>query len=117
MDFINTLLTAGLVEAPAAGLVDLWNNVLRYWITPIYVAAVAVFALVFMKNRSWTQIIGFVGIAAIVGVLIFAGGDLFGGKDKGITGAANKVAKDINTVVAPDAAGSAFDGISSGFVK
>jgi len=80
------------------GLNGFWNNILSNWITPIFIAMVAIFALFFIKDRAWMKLIGFVGIAAVVGVLVFAGGDLFGGKNKGLTGTAKKLADDINTV-------------------
>lgn len=95
---INLLLA---VLAPAAGLVDLWNNVLSNWITPLFFAAVAVFAIIFIKDRAWMKLIGFVGIAAIVGVLIFAGPALFGNQGA-LKKTAEKAAKQINTsVIAP----------------
>lgn len=75
LDFFNQL----MVSLPAAGgLSELWNTVLKDWIGPVFFAAVAVFAIVFIKDRAWMKLIGFVGIAAIVGVLVFAGEDLFG---------------------------------------
>lgn len=96
------------VGMPAAGLSELWNTVLSDWITPIYIAAVAVFAIMFLKDRAWMKLIGFVGIAAVVGVLVFAGGELFGSKDSGLTKVATDVAKEINTVNGPALLGSSF---------
>lgn len=90
-----------LTSILGAGLTELWSNILTNWITPLYVGAVAVFAFVFLKDRAWMKLIGFVGIAAVVGVLVFAGGDLFGKKDSGLTGVAGNIAKDINTIVSP----------------
>ena len=46
MEIFNTLQQM-TIEIPAAGLVDLWNNVLKGWLTPIYLAAVAIFAIFF----------------------------------------------------------------------
>lgn len=77
-----------------AGLETLYNDIISNWLGPLFFIAVAAFALMFIKDRAWMKLIGFVGIAAVVGVLIFAGGDLFG-KDKGFT----KVAKDAGTTV------------------
>lgn len=78
-----------------SGLRGIWSDIRDNWVQPLFVAAVAVFALVFVKDRAWTKLIAFVGIAAVVGVLIFAGEDLFGSKDAGLTkvgvGAANSV--------------------------
>lgn len=85
-------------EIFGTGLNRLWDNILKNWITPIFIAMVAIFALFFIKDRAWMKLIGFVGIAAIVGVLVFAGDDLFGGKNKGLTKTAKNLADDINTV-------------------
>lgn len=63
---------------PAAGLSELWTTILQGWIGPIFLAAIAVFAIVFLKDRAWMKLISFVGIAAIVAVLIYAGPALFG---------------------------------------
>lgn len=98
MDIVNYF---NLVELQAAGIADLWNNVLVNWITPLYVAAVAIFALMFLKDRAWMKLIGFVGIAAVVGVLVFAGSTMFGGEDTGLTKVAVDAAKEINTIVTP----------------
>lgn len=92
---INLLLT---VLAPAAGLQDLWNTVLNNWLTPLFFAAVAVFAIIFIKDRAWMKLIGFVGIAAIVGVLIFAGPAIFG-KNGNLTKVAQNASKQINTAI------------------
>lgn len=111
---MDTLLTV----IYGAGLSDLWNNVLADWIKPIYLAAVAVFAIVFLKDRAWMKLIGFVGIAAVVGVLVFAGESLFGGKDASLTKVAADKAGEINTVVSPLTLGSgtvSFTDTPSGF--
>lgn len=96
MDILNYL-----VEFQAAGISDLWTKILADWITPIYLAAVAVFAIIFLKDRAWMKLIGFVGIAAVVGVLVFAGKSLFGGESAGLTKVAVDAAKNINAVVGP----------------
>lgn len=81
------------------GLSGLWSTVLQNWITPLYIAAVAVFAIVFIKDRAWMKLISFVGIAAVVGVLVLAGAEIFGNKDSGLTGVAKNQAGQINSIV------------------
>lgn len=98
MDIFNHL---NLVEIQAAGLADLWDNLLGNWITYIYLGGVAFFAVIFLKDRAWMKLISFVGIAAIVGVLVFGGQALFGGQDKGLTKVAVDAANNINTITAP----------------
>lgn len=63
---------------PAAGLSELWTTILQGWVGPIFLAAIAIFAIVFLKDRAWMKLISFVGIAAVVAVLIYAGPVLFG---------------------------------------
>lgn len=96
MDILNHL-----VAFHAAGIDGLWTIILKDWITPIYLAAVAVFAIMFLKDRAWMKLIGFVGIAAVVGVLIFAGKALFGSADTGLTGVAKNAATQVNAIVGP----------------
>lgn len=62
----------------AAGLSGLWDSIRTNWLAPIFLAAVAIFSVIFLKNRQWTALISFVGIAIVVAVLIFAGSSLFG---------------------------------------
>lgn len=89
---LHTLLATVI---PAAGLSELWKSLLSGWVTPIFLAAVAIFAIFFIKDRRWTALISFIGIAAIVAVLIFAGPALFG--DNGaLTTVGEKTAKQIN---------------------
>lgn len=96
MDILNNL-----VGLHAAGIDGLWTNILANWITPLYLAAVAVFAFIFLKDRAWMKLIGFVGIAAVVGVLVFAGRALFGGENATLVKTAADAAKQVNTVVGP----------------
>lgn len=73
---MNTILST--IVLASGGLNDLWTTVLQGWIGPIFLAAIAVFAIIFLKDRAWMKLISFVGIAAVVAVLIYAGPTLFG---------------------------------------
>ena len=64
----------------AAGLTKLWDGILSNWITPIYLAAIAIGAFMFIRSQQLTKLIMFLVVAAIVGVLIFGGSVLFGNK-------------------------------------
>lgn len=97
----SILSSADLHYYLAAGLSDLQSKILTNWIGPLFILGVAVFALVFIKDRAWMKLIAFVGIAAVVGTLIFAGSELFGSKDKGLTKVAKDAANQVN-VVSPD---------------
>lgn len=76
------------------GLQGLWTQALTNWIGPIFIAAVAVFAIVFIKDRAWMKLIGFVGIAAVVGVLVWSGTAFFGSTGS-LTTVASNAAKTI----------------------
>lgn len=64
--------------ASTGGLNGLWGSILKNWISPIFLAIVAVSAFTFIRGQQWTKLIAFLGIAAVVGALIFFGSDLFG---------------------------------------
>lgn len=78
-----------------AGLSGLQDTIISDWLGPVFIVAVAAFAIVFIKDRAWMKLIGFVGIAAIVGVLIFAG-EAFFGEDGSLKGVAETAGKDID---------------------
>jgi hypothetical protein len=64
--------------AAAAGLSGIGNTLVQDWIGPVFLVAVAGFAIMFLRDRAWMKLFGFVAIAAIVGVLIYDGSALFG---------------------------------------
>lgn len=74
MDIINQLI---LIEANG-GLGRIFNTFIDDWLVWIYLGGVAVFSLVFLKDRAWMKLLGFVAIAAVVGLLMFAGESIFG---------------------------------------
>lgn len=81
------------------GLSDVWDTVRSNWLGPLFLGAVAFFALVFIKDKAFLKLLGFIGIAAIVGLLIFGGDTLFGdggNQDGALTGVADDFAQDIN---------------------
>ena len=66
------------MNVPFAGLSDLQDYIITSWLGPVFIVGVAAFAIIFIKDRAWMKLIGFVGIAAVVGVLVFGGQALFG---------------------------------------
>ena len=82
-----------------AGLNDLWKSVRDNWIQPVFLAAVAVGAFMFIKSQQITKLIMFLVVAAIVGVLIFFGDKLFGsdGALKNMFGSTAKKVGDDNS--------------------
>lgn len=92
LNMYSTIYAAG-----GGGLNSLWDTIKSDWLGPIYFAAIACFALVFIKDRAWMKLLTFIGVAAIVGVLIFMGEDFFGNNGQ-LTKAADKQGKNINTI-------------------
>lgn len=82
----------------AQGLSGFTTTVIDNWLGPVFILGIAAFAIMFIKNRQWTQLISFVGIAAVVGVLIFAGASFFG-KDGNLTTAAEDVGRSVNGTI------------------
>lgn len=60
------------------GLKGIQDNLISNWIGPAFFILVAVFAIYFVKEQQFRRLIAFVGIAIIVGILIFYGDKLFG---------------------------------------
>lgn len=71
-----------LLGDSASGLGSLQGNLVSNWIGPAFFIVVAGFAIKFIISRQFRELAGFLGIAAVVGLLIFNTGGLFG--DKGI---------------------------------
>ncbi len=74
---------------------DLYNTVIKQWVGPIVLAGIAVFAIIFLKDRAWMKLISFVGIAAVVALLVYGGDFLFNGQGTGLTGVANNIAGEV----------------------
>lgn len=75
-----------------AGLEGIVDEAIGNWLGPAFILGVAAFAIMFIKDRRWMQLVTFIAMAAIVGVLIFAG-DSFFGQDKVFTKEAERVGK------------------------
>lgn len=76
----NNLEVNGVVIDENGGLGELKNNLIKDWIGPIYLLVVAVVGILIAKEREFRKLAAFLGIAALVGVLVFAGNQLFGNK-------------------------------------
>jgi hypothetical protein len=84
----------------AVALSGLSNNIIQQWVGPLVLAGIAVFAIIFLKDRAWMKLISFVGIAAIVAVLVYAGPALFGSGGT-LTKTGTDLAKQVNGSGAP----------------
>ena len=80
----------------AVALSSLYNTVIQQWVGPLVLAGIAVFAVIFLKDRAWMKLVSFVGIAAVVALLVYGGPILFGSG-----GTLTNTAKGIATEVGP----------------
>lgn len=99
MDIISQLMihNSELLQIYGTGLSGLQDTVLNNWIQPIFLVAIAVFAIIFIKDRAWMKLIGFVGIAAVVSIPVFMG-ETFFGSDGQLSQVASGAAEQINTI-------------------
>ena len=81
-----------------AGLGGLVNNLKNDWIGPAFLLIIAGVIITFLLQREIRKLIIFVGIAALVGVLIFGGAALFG-SDGSLTKVATREAGNINAIL------------------
>lgn len=61
----------------AKGLDGLYTQFVNDWLGPIYLITVAIFAVVFLKDRKFRELFSFIAIATIVAILIFFTKDFF----------------------------------------
>ena len=61
-----------------AGLGELQRTLVSNWIGPAFFIIVAGVAIKFIVSRQFRELAGFLGIAAVVALLIFNAGGLFG---------------------------------------
>ena len=66
----------------AKGLDGLYNQFVNDWLGPIYLITVAIFAVVFLKDRKFRELFSFIAIATIVAILIFFTKDFFSKEGK-----------------------------------
>lgn len=81
-----------------AGLNGLMDTLKNNWIGPVFFIIVAGVSVTFLLQREIRKLLVFIVIAAIVGVLIYFGTDLFG-QNGSITNVVKKEATGINTIL------------------
>ena len=79
------------------GLTGVQETVISNWIGPAFIIAVAFFAIMFIKNRQFRELAAFIVIAAVVGLMIFFGPELFGKSGK-LTTATDNVIKEVQMI-------------------
>lgn len=108
MEFMTLLgsIDFGTIDIFAKGLSGLQNEAINNWIGPVFILGVAGIAIIFLKDRAWMKLISFLGIAAIVGILVFNGAQWFG-KDGKLKNAGKSAGDTIgNVAMAPAVPGS-----------
>lgn len=73
---MNTLML--MLADGNAGLGNLQQNLVSNWIGPAFFIIVAGFAIKFIISRQFRELAGFLGIAAVVALLVFNANGLFG---------------------------------------
>lgn len=81
-----------------AGLGTVQTNLVNNWIGPIYIVLVAAGAIIFLIQREIRKLLVFFIIAAVVGVLVFLGPQLFGSGGN-VTRATKNVTDGINVIL------------------
>lgn len=85
----------------AAGLDGLVDSFRSDWVGPAFIGLIMVLAVISLWKREWRGLFGLLALGVVVGLLVFAGDDLFGSKDATLTGIGNDAAKEINVISAP----------------
>lgn len=78
------------------GLRQVQTSFVNNWAGPLFLIIVAGVSITFLIRREFRMLFSFLAIAAVVGVLIFFGGTLFGSGGK-LTGVAKQNAEKLNT--------------------
>ena len=97
MSSILALASSDTAIVLAQGLAGLQEKAINNWIGPAFLLGVAGISIIFIKDRAWMKLLGFLGIAAIVGMVIYFGSQLFG-KDGNLTSGVKSLADDVNVV-------------------
>lgn len=93
-------MTFALTSVFAAGLDGLVDMFRDDWVGPAMIGLIMVLALISLFKREWRGLFGLLALGVVVGLLVFAGDDLFGSKDATLTGIGNDAAKEINVISA-----------------
>lgn len=75
LDLMSSLYDASFA---ASGFSQLKDSFINNWLGPIFILVVAAIAIKFVISRQFRELAGFLAIAAVVGLLVFAGDSIFG---------------------------------------
>lgn len=100
MEMLNlfaSIISEGVQLIATTGLGNLQNSLISNWIGPILFIVVAGVSIKFIMSRQFRELAAFLGIAAVVGLLVFNASGLFG--DKGVF---YKVADGFSNLISPE---------------
>lgn len=81
----------------SSGLSGVTSTLLQSWVQPVFLLAIAAMAIIFIKDRAWMKLLGFLGIAAVVAIPVFFGDSIFGQGGQ-LSGVGKNLAEQVNTV-------------------
>lgn len=74
---MNSLISSFVLLTPK-GFSGVQTNLIQNWIGPLFFIVVAALAIKFVVSRQFRELFGFLAISAVVGLLVFNAGGLFG---------------------------------------
>lgn len=90
------------------GLSGLQSVLVQNWIGPVFLIIIAGLSVKFMMQRQFRELAGFLVIGAIVGVLIYGTGTLFGAD-----GLLTKIANGFANLISPESTGTGGGGVGN----
>lgn len=88
-------ITNWLFLLDGGGLNKIYEPLINNWVGPAFLIIVAIFSLVFIKNRQFRELAAFVGIAVIVALLVYFGKELFSKEEGVLTKEAKKLTESL----------------------
>ena len=82
----------------ASGLSGVSRTFINSWAGPLFIIVVAAVSIVFLVRREFRALFSFIAIAAVVGIMVYKGGDWFGGSGH-LSRVANSTAYQVNTII------------------
>lgn len=79
----------------AAGLENVFQTFVQDYLIWIFLFAVVAFSIVFIKDRSWLKLGGFLAIAIVIGLIIWNARYLFGTQGEGGVGLAEDITEQL----------------------
>lgn len=92
----------------AGGLGELQSTLVTNWIGPVFLILIAGVSVKFMISRQFRELAGFLAIGAVVAILIYGTGTLFGAD-----GLLTKIAEGFSSLITPESTGAGSGGFNA----